>query len=113
MHLYGGKQPDSLNNIRYKKFMEMTSCGNKVEPERLPPTERTAFFYSLRVHQPVVVWAKLANNALVPQEWGWKLENNILSPIMTDLDLASEIYLSLSDVNSRFHPGIHVEQIYE
>ena len=90
VHLYGGKQTDSLNNFRYMKFMEMTSCGKKVEPERLPPTERTAFFHSLRVHQQVVVWAKLANNALVPQEWGWKLKSNILSPIMTDLDPAPE-----------------------
>ena len=70
--------------------MEMTSCGKKVESERQPPTERTAFFHSLWVHQQAVVWAKLANNALVPQELAWKLESNILSPIMTDLDPALE-----------------------
>ena len=50
VQLYGGKRTDSLNNFRYMKFMEMTSCGKKVESERLPPTERTAFFHSLRVH---------------------------------------------------------------
>ena len=93
VHLYGGKQTDSLNNFRYMKFIEMTSCGKKVEHERLPPTERTAFFHSLRVHQQVVVWAKLTNNALVPQEWGSKIESNILSPIMTDLDPATANFL--------------------
>ena len=67
VYLYGGKQTDSLNNFQYMKFIEMTSCGKKVEPERLP-TERTAFFHSLWVHQQAVVWVKLANNALVPQE---------------------------------------------
>ena len=33
---------------------------------------------------------KSISNDLVPQEWGWKLESNIWSPIMTDLDAAPE-----------------------
>ena len=32
VHLYGSKQTDSLNNFRYMKFMEMTSCSKKVFP---------------------------------------------------------------------------------
>ena len=48
VHLYGAKQTDSLNNFRYMKLVEMTSCGKKVKPERLPPTERAEH---LRVHQ--------------------------------------------------------------
>ena len=47
VHLYGGKQTDGLKNLRYMKFMEMTSCNKKVVPEKLPPTERAAFFHSL------------------------------------------------------------------
>lgn len=54
LHLYGGKLTDSLNSLRYAKFMEMASCGKTLEPERLPPTERAAFFHSLRVHQQVI-----------------------------------------------------------
>ncbi len=27
VHLYGGKLTDSLNSLRYAKFMEMASCG--------------------------------------------------------------------------------------
>ena len=33
---------------------------------------------------------KSISNDLVPQEWGWKLESNIWSSIMTDLDAAPE-----------------------
>ena len=45
VHLYGGKQTDSLNSLMYAKFMEMVSCGKTLEPERLPSTERAAFFH--------------------------------------------------------------------
>ena len=101
VHLYGSKQTDSLNNFLYMQFIEMTSCGKKVEPERIPPTEITALFHGLRFHQQVVVWAKLANHALVLQEWEWKLESNILSPIMTDLDPAPENLLKFIRCNCK------------
>ena len=94
IHLYGGKQTDSLNTLRYVKFMEMVSCGKLLEPERLPPTERAAFHHSLRVHHQVIVWAKLSENALDPKQWGWKLEEKTLTPIMTDLNPAPENLLN-------------------
>ena len=78
--LYGGKQTDSLNTLRYAKFMEMTSCRRAQEPERLPPTERAVFFHSFRVHHQVIVWIKLSNNDLDPKQWGWKLEGKVLIP---------------------------------
>ncbi len=53
LNLYGGKATDCLTSLRYSKFMEMMSNGKVLEPERLPPTERAAFFHSLRVHYQV------------------------------------------------------------
>ncbi len=66
LNLYGGKATDSLTSLRYSKFMEMMSNGKVLEPERLPPTERAAFFHSLRVHYQVVVWTQPSDDKLDP-----------------------------------------------
>ena len=84
---YGGKQEDSLNSLRYIKFMEMVSSSKtSVDPQKLPPTERAAHYHSLRVHLQVLIWKKLSNNDLDPKQWGWKLEGSVFTPVMTDLD---------------------------
>ena len=105
VHLYGGKQTDSLNSLRYAKFMEMASCGKTLEPERLPPTERAAFSHCLRVHHQVILWRELSNT----MQWGWKLDGKILMPIMTDLDPAPDNMLKFIrckyKVTSRNHCG--------
>ncbi len=44
--MYGGKE----NCLRYAKFMEMSE--SRLNPQKLPPTEREAHFPSLRVHLP-------------------------------------------------------------
>lgn len=42
---------------------------NRVEPQRLPPTERAARFHSLRVHLQVVNWTNLTNDSLEATKW--------------------------------------------
>ena len=42
--LFGGKQNDSLNFLRYEKFLEMASSSKAIDPQKLPPTERAAHF---------------------------------------------------------------------
>ncbi len=84
VHLYGGKLTDSLNSLRYAKFIEMASCGKTLESERLPPTETAEFFHSLRVYHQLIVWKDLSSEVLDPLQWGWKLDGTILMPIMTD-----------------------------
>ena len=56
--LFGGKPNDSLNVLRYAKFMDMVSSSIKamLDPQKLPPTERAAHFHSLRVYFQVVLW---------------------------------------------------------
>ena len=91
---YGGKQDDSLNSLRYTKFMEMVSSSKApLDPQKLPPTERAAHYHSLRVHLQVIIWKKLSNNDLDPKQWGWKLEGSAFAPIMTDLDAALDSLL--------------------
>ena len=45
-------------------------------------------YRSLREHFQVVRWTVLSNDMLQANEWGWKMANNSLCPVMTDLDAA-------------------------
>ena len=89
--MYGGKQADTLNHLRYAKYMGMVSTGN-IDPQKLPPTERAAHYHSLRVHLQVIMWKKLTSDHddLDPKQWGWKLDGKLVSPIMTDINAAPE-----------------------
>ncbi len=63
--LFSGKQDDSLNYLRYVKFLEMASSSKAIDPQKLPPTERAAHFHGLRgVHLQVVLWKRLAHEYL-------------------------------------------------
>ena len=86
--LYGGGESSSLTTLRHNRYQTMIARSNRIEPERLPPTERAAHFHSLRVHLQVIQWKLLQNKCLDPLEWGWTLENQRMVPIMTDLDAA-------------------------
>ena len=91
VNLYGGKNGQPLNNLRYYKYMDaVASNSTYLDPQKLPPTERAAYFHSLRVHLQIIVWKRLSNghDDLNPQQWGWKLDGGALIPIMTDLDAA-------------------------
>ena len=82
--LYGGKRSDSLSSLRYAKYMKMTSITSSIEPEKLPPTERAAYFHSLRVFHQVQEWNSLREDSSNATNWGWKLQDGILVPVMTD-----------------------------
>ena len=78
--LFGGKQDDSLNYLRYAKFLEMVSSSKSIDPQKLPPTERAAHFHSLRVYLQVMLWKQLTHqdSQLDPEKWGWKLDGSAL-----------------------------------
>ena len=50
----------------------MISTGN-IDSQKLPPTERTAHYHSLRVHSQIFMWKSLTSDDLDPKQWGWKL----------------------------------------
>ena len=47
--LYGGKNEDSLQILRYTMYMKMAASSSKIKPSKLPPTEQSAWFQSLSV----------------------------------------------------------------
>ena len=72
----------SLAQIRKHKYMKMVTGSTKgLQPERLPPTENAIKYHSLRVYLQVMQWM---GNQLDETKWGWKRENELLVPIMTD-----------------------------
>ena len=89
--LYGGKADENLNSLRHSIYMRMCSTSaSRPVPERLPPTQRAAYYHCLRVYLQVSQWRKLAVACMNATEWGWKIENNKFSPIPTDQQPAPE-----------------------
>ena len=92
--LCGGREEDALSDLRFAKFMAMVcSCKEELKPWKLPPTDRTGNFHSLRVHLQVMLWSKLTVTDFNPEQWGWKLTGLIFTPVMTDKDVAPQSLL--------------------
>ena len=71
VNLYDGKNGQSLNNLRYYKYTDTVASNiNSLDPQKLPSTERAAYYHSLRVHLQIIVWKKLLNgyDDLNPQQ---------------------------------------------
>ena len=84
--LYGGKSSDTLNKLSNAAYCKMVFVSlSKPQPERLPPTEGSAYYHILRAHLQVVVWKNLTWDGIDAKAWGWNLdENNKFYPVMTD-----------------------------
>ena len=61
-----------------------------IEPEKLPPSERSAYHHGLRVHLQIMQWLLLDedDDTFKPTEWGWCQAVGHLKPIMTDRVIA-------------------------
>ena len=54
-------------------------------------SERTSYFHGLRTHYQALDWSLLGDDfELSALDWGWKKDNDILVPIMTDISIAPE-----------------------
>ena len=83
--------------LRYRKYMEMTENG-VLEPEKMAPTDRTAYYHGLRAHLEIVTWKFLDSKEiqLDPWEWGWQCKNGQnLSPITTDREVSTRKYFEI------------------
>ena len=77
-------------------------CKGKVEPERMPPTERAAYFHGLRVHLQIVNWKLLDEGVqLNPEDWGWKIEDSTLNPVKSDKAVAPQTLLKIIRCNCK------------
>ena len=77
----------------YSRFFQKITTGTSfVHPECLPPTSAAAINHSLRVYHQVQQWRGVA---LRPQDWGWKLVDESLLPVRTDLPAAHASLLEI------------------
>ena len=60
--IYGAKSGNSLNLLRYQKFIDKTSTRLvQINPSTLPPTFSAAKFHSYRVFLQICDWKKENN----------------------------------------------------
>ena len=97
VRLYNGRDSDSLDKLRLVKYLQRLATGtNQVEPKLLPPTSAAAKFHSFRAYYQIQEWACLGiDGRLMPEEWGWHLQQGQLLPIQTDLPPAPEELLNV------------------
>ncbi|KAL8599197.1 hypothetical protein ACOMHN_007913 [Nucella lapillus] len=91
--IYGGKQGDMLNTLRYVKYMQKLSTSSSAfQPSKLPPTAAAAKFHCFRTYFQVQQWMKLQEDTfqLNAEDWGWEVTGGMLLPILTDIAAASE-----------------------
>ena len=66
------------------------ACKGTISPEKLPPTERAAYYHGLRTHYQIMLWSLIDNFKLEATDWGWKFDDEVITPVMTDKDIAPE-----------------------
>ena len=94
--MYQAKSEDSLNLLRYARYMHLISDSVfKIKPEILPPTEKAAHFHCLQVYLKGTQWKHLMAVGIDPLLWGWKQVEDKFVPVMTDLEPASPDILNI------------------
>eukprot|EP00794_Sanderia_malayensis_P019666 gene19666-21613_t len=89
--LYGGKEDDTLTKLRYNKYIDL-ACKGIISPEKLPPSERAAYFHGLRSHHQIFLWSLIPDDGLKLEatDWGWKMQDDVMTPIMNDKHIAQD-----------------------
>ena len=72
-----------MRDLRYNLYMKMAASAQKIDPSKLPPTEDAAVQHILRVYLQVLQWNTLQERDINPLEWGWKLKQGRMTPVMT------------------------------
>ena len=95
--VYGGKVTDSLNKLRYIKYVQKLSTSSTAfQACKLPPTSAAAKFHSQRTYYQVQEWIHLDEKIdLDPLNWGWEMSGGIMLPILTDEAIAPEDLLKV------------------
>ena len=95
--LYNGRPVDKIDTLKvqhfHRKVSSSTSC---VQPRTLPPTAAAAKYHSLRVYYQVQQWHGVHKCAT---EWGWRLKDDKMSLVATDLQPAPEYLLGAINCN--------------
>ena len=91
--VYKAKPDDNLDSLRHHRFQELVATSKKViHPKSLPPTSGAVKYHSFRVFHQVQAWK---GNSLNAENWGWKIIEGKMFPLMTDLDVAPKSLLEV------------------
>ena len=97
--LYGGKPGEKLDSLRYQRYCEkLATKSSQVQPQNLPPTSAAARYHSLKVYLQVKEW-KGEDEGMSVKDWGWKVTDDQVLPMMTDLPAAPECLLRMVRCN--------------
>jgi hypothetical protein len=93
--IFGGNSTISLAALRYQILTKkVTSAKSFVKPERLPPTESSTKYHCMRSYYQIMTWMGMAGE-MNPENWGWKLVNDELVPIMCNMNAAPDCLLKI------------------
>ena len=94
------KKSESLAQIQHAKYLDIArKTKMKVNPATLPRSLRTAFFHSLRVYLLMKRWKNLDEIETEITKWGWKVNNGMCYPVMTNMLPGRESFLKLIRCN--------------
>ena len=90
--IFGNDCSSNLDTLRYNTLVKkITTVKSFVHPERLPPTLSPIKFHGLRVYYQIMVCMG-TDDGMDALERGWKVDNNPMVPIMTDMKAALTTY---------------------
>ncbi len=99
--LYGGKQREKLDSMRYDHYCEkVISSTTCVSASTLPPTSAASKYHSFHVYHQVQQWQNTADQ-LDPKAWGWQVVDRRLVPIQTDKEPAPLALLEVVRCNCK------------
>ncbi|MES9882763.1 MAG: hypothetical protein ABW185_17995 [Sedimenticola sp.] len=97
--LYNGKPGERLDVQRHQRFCQkVSSSTSSIHPRGLPPTSSAAKYHSHRVYHQVQQWNGTDMNA---EEWGWKINNDRMCPVHTDMKPAPAALLEAVNCNCK------------
>ena len=99
--LYGGKDTDNLPLLRCAKYMKMASTTSSVKPEKLTSREQHIFILFVFIIYQVQEWNFLREDNSNATNWGWKLQDGIFGPVLTDDAPASDETLTVNRSNCK------------
>jgi hypothetical protein len=100
VYLYNDKQDSGIDNMRHNKFCEkVAKTTSFVQPCNLPPTAAATNYHSLRVYYQVQIWKGEYHHSAI--DWGWKITDNEMISVMTDMPPAPHKLLKIVRCNCK------------
>jgi len=87
----GCKSLDECRYTAYKQAISRSFLSSSFQLASLPPTSAAAKQHSFRTYLTVQEWM---GNRLLLTEWGWRLQDGMLTPVETDRPIAPDTLLN-------------------